>query len=338
AAVKRWSDFGSFLYTAWFGQGVCSYSVASWSGLLNRQSLSWDAEWLKVLGLDPTYFPPLADFSDAHKGLTSDYATRWPFLRDVPFYLAVGDGAVANIGTGAATENILAVTLGTTAAVRILVPSPHETPPVPKGLWSYRLDRTHHLIGGATSEGGNAFHWLQTLFPTLDFEHEQAAIMQRAADSHGLTCLPLFNGERSPGWNSTAAGTIHGLRLSTTPTDILQATLEGVAMRIALIAEQLPSIPDTIYVAGGAATSSHLWVQMICNALNRPVQLVQAAEASAQGVALMLAYALDQKPLTDYRPPIAFSFTPHLENVARMKAARERQRDLYHRLYDSDIS
>ncbi len=334
ASVNQWLDFASYLYTAWFGDAVCSYSVASWSGLLNRETLTWDAEWLGLLGLNPEQFPHLTDFDDAQLGLSTDYASRWPQLLDVPFYLALGDGAVANVGIGATGSSSLAITVGTTAAVRILHESPDKCPIVPNGLWCYRLDKTHHLMGGATSEGGNSFQWLRNLFPTLDFEREEAAVMERAADAHGLTCLPLFNGERSPGWNSTASGTIHGLRLSTTPTDIFQAVLEGVAMRLALIAEQLPMLPDTIYVGGGAAVESHLWVQMICNALNRPVNLVQVAESTAQGLAVMLANALDQTKLAAYKPVIAHTFTPQPENVAYMQAARERQRDLYQRLYD----
>lgn len=333
-AVNQWVDFASYLYAGWFGKTVCSYSVASWSGLLNREQLTWDAEWLNRLGLGADQFPQLGDFKDVQKGLLADYASRWSLLQDVPFYLALGDGAVANVGIGATSASSLAITVGTTAAVRILYQSPAETPAVPKGLWSYRLDDAHHLMGGATSEGGNTFQWLRTLFPTFDFEHEELVVRNRPADIHGLTCLPLFNGERSPGWNSTAAGTIHGLRLSTTPTDIFQAVLEGVAMRLALIAEQLPKLPDTIYIGGGAAVESHLWVQMICNAFNRPVSLVQVAESTAQGVAVMLSFAHNQMSLADYQPVIAHTFTPQTDNAARMQAARERQRDLYQRLYD----
>ncbi len=336
-AVARWTDFASYLYAAWFGAAACSYSMASWGGLLNRQTLTWDAEWLALLGLDAGHFPPLADFTAAQSGLMAAYASRWPQLAHVPFYLAVGDGAAANVGIGASNADRLAITIGTTAALRILHQSPQGTPPVPAGLWSYRLDAAHHLTGGATTEGGNSFQWLRTLFPALDFEAEQAAIRQRPADAHGLTCLPLFAGERSPGWQSTATGTLHGLRLSTTPTDVLQAVLESVALRIALIAGQLPAVPDTIYVGGGAALASPAWTQMICNALNRRVQLVQAAETTAQGVALLLAYALDGKPLDSYTPPTASAFTPQPENVARLTAARDRQRELYRRLYAVDL-
>ncbi|MCA0454378.1 MAG: gluconokinase [Chloroflexi bacterium] len=333
ASASKWIDFAAYLYAAWFGEALCSYSVASWSGLLNRETLAWDAEWLERLGLEASHFPRLADFTDAQQGLQAAYAARWPQLQATPFYLAFGDGAVANVGIGATSSQCLAITVGTTAAVRILHESPDKPPTVPQGLWGYRLDNTHHLLGGATSEGGNTFQWLRSLFPTLDFEREEEIVQQRPADAHGLTCLPLFNGERSPGWNSTAAGTLHGLRLSTTPTDIFQAVLEGVALRLALIAAQLPTLPDNITIGGGAAVESPLWVQMICNALNHPVQLVQASESTAQGVAVMLNAAVNGIPITDYRPAIDRTFEPQPENARRMQAARERQQAIYQRLY-----
>ncbi len=331
--VECWGDFGSYLYNAWFGKLACSYSVASWSGLLNRQTLEWDQEWLRVLGLNDEQFPRLTDFTDAQSGLAADYARRWPILRGIPYYLAVGDGAVANVGTGASTENVLAVTVGTTAALRIVYPSADQVPIVPDSLWSYRLDRDHHLIGGATSEGGNVFQWMRTQFPSLDWAHEEQQIMQRPADVHRLTCLPLFNGERSPGWNSGASGTIHGLRLSTTPTDIVQAALEAVSLRLALIAQQIPNIPETILIGGGAALASPLWVQMICNAINRPMHLVAELEPTAHGVALLLAKAVDGRPLEAYKPEYGRTFWPEPDNVSRLKAAAERQAELYKRLY-----
>ncbi len=336
-SVNCWMDFGSYLFDAWFGKTACSYSVASWSGLLNRQALAWDAEWLALLGLNQDQFPPLRDFTNAQSSLMPAYGSRWSVLRDIPFYLAVGDGAAANVGTGATTPSTLAVTIGSTAALRILYPSAEQVPSVPEGLWAYRLDKDHHLIGGATSEGGNVFQWLKTMFPSLDFEREQANILDRSADSHGLTCLPLFNGERSPGWNSNATATVHGIRFSTTPTDVFQAALEAVALRLALIAGQLPTIPETINIGGGAALSSPVWVQMICNAINRPVNLVQESEPTAHGVALLLASVVDQIPLSAYTPVYSRTFTPQPDNVSRMRAAGERQAELYRRLYEVDL-
>ncbi|HXF61390.1 MAG TPA: FGGY family carbohydrate kinase, partial [Caldilineaceae bacterium] len=46
-AAARWVSIGEYLYHCLFGEWRVSYSVASWSGLLNRRELSWDAAWLE---------------------------------------------------------------------------------------------------------------------------------------------------------------------------------------------------------------------------------------------------------------------------------------------------
>jgi sugar (pentulose or hexulose) kinase len=68
-----------------------------------------------------------------------------------------------------------------------------------------RLDARRHLIGGATSEGGNVLAWARR---TLALPGEEAALDTALAavtpDSHGLTALPFLAGERSPGWRGDA--------------------------------------------------------------------------------------------------------------------------------------
>ncbi len=233
--VSRWMDFATYFYHQWFGESPASYSVASWSGMLNRRDLTWDSDMLTALEMDAGKLPKLADYKQFQQGLTPVYAERWPALKDVPFCLAVGDGAAANIGSGCAQPSHIALTVGTTAALRMV--TDESLPRVPDGLWSYRVDAQHQLIGGATSEGGNIFQWVrQTLKLGESAENELAS---RKPNSHGLTFLPLLAGERSPGWAAHATGSIVGLRLSTTPVDILQAALEGVALRLSLIADQI---------------------------------------------------------------------------------------------------
>src|SRR5262249_47742683 len=151
--------------------------------------------------------------------------------------LPVGDGAAANIGCGCADESHIALTVGTTAALRLV--SGDILPTVPPGMWGYRVDGTHHLMGGATSEGGNIFSWARDTLRLDEGDDLDSTLMSRSPDAHSLTFLPLLAGERSPGWAAGATGSIVGLRLSTTPVDILQAALEGVALRLSLILEQL---------------------------------------------------------------------------------------------------
>ncbi len=332
AAAAEWIDVGTYLYRQWFGHGEntvpASYSAASWSGMLNRAALDWDDEWLRVLEMPRAAFPALADYTAARSGLTGKYAQCWPELRGVPFYLAVGDGAAANVGSGCVTPGRIALSLGTTAALRTV--STEALPPVPRGLWSYRVNTGLHLIGGATSEGGSIFKWVKDTLALPDDAEQQLA--RRPSDAHGLTFLPLLAGERSPGWAVGATGTLHGLRLSTTPLDILQVALEGVALRLAFIADQLGGI-GAVIASGRALEASPAWAQMIANALNRPLQFAGETEITARGTAILALSALDHRPMTDYAIQIATTVEPQARAVEALRAARARQAALYARFY-----
>jgi gluconokinase len=330
-ATVTWIDFGTYLYRHWLGNAACSYSVASWSGLLNRHTVDWDEEWLDALGLNISRFPSLADFSAVKTGLLPVYASRWPALREVPFCLAVGDGAAANVGSGCVDETRIALTVGTTAALRIVTTTPIQ--PIPSGLWSYRVDMQHHLIGGATTEGGNIFQWTQGALSLDDDVEKQLA--RREPDSHGLTFLPLLGGERSPGWAAQATGSIAGLRLSTTSLDILQAALEGVALRLSLIADELKNVAAdnlTVIGGGGALVASPAWIQMIANALDCSIQVTSESEITARGVAILALRAIGKSDLSEFPPTITATIHPKSDHVGAMRAARERQTALYHKM------
>jgi gluconokinase len=326
----RWLDFGNYLYEAWFGREVpCSYSVASWNGLLNREKLAWDEEWRRLLDLPREALPDLADLDTLQTGLADAYAERWPVLRQVPFCLAIGDGAGANVGSGAVDASRIALTVGTTAAIRKV--TAEAFPAVPPGLWCYRMDARHQLIGGATVEGGNIFQWVRQVV-ALPPEAE-SELPKRAPDAHGLTFLPLLAGERSPGWNARATGTVTGLRLSTTPLDVLQAALEGVALRLSLVLDQLTDGDEALAGAGGALTASPAWAQIMANAFGRPLEVLAEPEVTARGVAILALHALGASALDAYPPAIADTFQPQPDHVRALRAAREKQTWLYKRLY-----
>lgn len=331
--VLHFCDFATYCYQTWFGRDVpMTYSVASWSGMLNRENLDWDEESIRVSGCSREMFPDLADFSEAQEGLSADYASRWGKLADIPFYLAVGDGAAAQIGSGAITDNTAALTIGTTAAIRTVSTAP--LPHVPAGCWSYRIDKNHHLTGGALSEGGNIFDWARK---TLDLDgiNIEDELLHRTPGSHDLTIVPLLNGERSPGWRSDATGTIHGLRLSTTPMDILHALLESVALRLAIIIKQLNLAPDIKMMAtGGALHHSQVWSQMIATASGRELHLIGDAEATATGLAWMVHSVQRGGNITDYLAKVTRIFKPETNHSVIFEGLQARQRDLYRQTED----
>ncbi len=260
--VDRWLSIGEYIEFVLFGETSVSYSVASWSGLLNRHQLVWDEPLLKKLSVDIARLSPLVDINSPKQGLRRNFASRWPALKNLPWLPAVGDGAAANIGSGCISPSRVALTMGSTTAIRAVVEQPIHH--VPSGLWCYRIDGRRSLPGGALSEGGSLFAWMKNTLRMTDTSQFEAALNSLVPDGHGLTVLPFLTGERSPGWRGHARATIHGISQATTPFDILQAGMEAVACRIALVFKKLAKLlPDDLQIVagGGAIHNSPAWLR-----------------------------------------------------------------------------
>lgn len=320
---------GEYLEARLFGRSRISTSVGSWTGMLNRQSLTWDNELVQALGVSGEQLGMLVDASMPQRGLQQPFRARWPVLADVPWFPAIGDGAAANLGSGCTDERTMALTVGTTGALRIVR---REVAKVPRGLWCYRVDAKRALLGGATSEGGNVFGWMHGLLQLGPDELLEQQIAAMPPDGHGLTVLPFLAGERSPGWAGDAKATISGLTLSTTPLDMLRAGLEAVAFRFAMIATVMvdPASPPTIIASGGALLRSPTWLQICADALGVPITASTEAEATCRGIALLALESLGVIPNAAALPAATGqTYVPNSQHHAIYQAASERQQQLY---------
>jgi len=332
--AARWMSIGEYLHLCLLGRATCSLSMASGTGLLNQREGAWDAEVLDALPISPEHLSPLADLDAPGAGLSGEFASRWPILREALWYPALGDGACSNVGSGCTGPGRLALMVGTSGAMRALC----EAPParVPWGLWAYRLDRRRAVVGGALSSGGDVFAWLREVLrlgPAEEVERELAAL---PPDGHGLTCLPFLAGERSPGWAAHARGAVVGLRLTTRPIEILQAALEAIAYRFALIHEllrqSLPG-PAEIVASGGALLQSPAWMQMMADVLGEPVTASAEPEASSRGAALLALEALGHLPDLAAAPAaLGPTFRPEPPKHQRYRDGLKRHRALYEAL------
>ena len=337
-----WLSLGEFLFDRWFGRSIVSTSLASWSGLLDRRSLQWDTTWFNSLPVSVDQFSPLVDVSEPLRGLMPDWAARWPALRDVPWFPAVGDGAAANIGSGCTSPDQLALTLGTSGALRIALPGAPQV--VPGGLWCYRIDRATSLLGGATNEGGNVYTWLrQTLH--IDDDRFDEALAALEPDSHGLTALPFIAGERSPGWAGEARAAITSLTIDTQPIEIARAMFEAVAYRFALIAQQIEAAQPPkgsgtagrLIASGGGLLRHPAWLQIFADVLDRPVTVCAEPEATSRGAALLALRSIGAIESLDELPAeLGETYTPDATRHAVYVKAIKRQRTLYDLLVRRD--
>ena len=300
-SARRAVSFADYLFLALTGELRTTLSTASGSGLLDLHERRWDAELLAELGIDEELLPLLGD---APAGTT---------------YPPLADGPSSNLGAGCTTADRAALNIGTSGALRIV----HDGPPAPRpGLFCYLVDERRVVEGGAVSDGGNLYAWLER---TLRTERAEP----RPPDGHGLTFLPLLGGERSPGWNPRATGAVAGLSFGVDAADLLQAGLEGVAYRIAESADRLPEVREVV-ATGQALLASPEWTQLFADVLGRPVTASGVAEGSARGAAVHVLERLEVEP---QEAPLGRAHEPDPERTEIYAAARERQRDLYERLF-----
>lgn len=332
--VAYWLSFGEFLYLRLFGDRRVSLSMASATGLFDQNACGWDPNLLDVLPVRAEQLSPLSDFEEGMRTLRPAYARRWPALHDVPWYLPLGDGACNNVGSGGFDERWAVIMIGTSGALRAVRVAPKVD--IPPGLWTYRVDSDRFVQGGALSAGGNVFAWMTRTLRIDDPVAAERALADLPPEGHGLTVLPFLAGERSPSWDPKAESAIVGATLDTTPLDILQATLEGISYRFALVYDILKaSLPDQegIIASGTGLIKSPPWMQMMSDVLTQPIHASAVPEASTRGAALLALQAMGAlERLSDAPVPLGATFAPNADRTEAYRAGMRRQHDLYRRL------
>ena len=334
--VVRWMTFSEYMFEAFFGQPCgLSLSLAAWSGLLDRRRLVWDEGLLGSLGIDVQTLGRIDFENDPAVDLVSPWAGRWPLLSQAAWFPALGDGLCSNLGTAGTDECAVVFNVGTSAAVRAIVPGPVAV--VPKGLWEYRFDRGRSLVGGAESNGGNVSTWFREMLSGLGDGEIDDLLSAEAPGSHGLTVLPFFAGERSPGWNDGARATVHGLRLTTRPVDLLLAGLEGVSFRLAAIYALLTPVIDethSVKVSGGALRRSSHWTALLADVLGRSITRSEVAEPTSRGAAIWALQSLGYAPVREFDCE-GLRFDPDPGRHSIYVEAQARQQQLYRQVTES---
>lgn len=296
AAARWWMSLPEYLEWRLLGARRCSVSLASGSGLLDVRRLDWDPEAMAIAGVAPEQLSPLVARAEPAYPLAPEVGRRWPELVGVPWFPALGDGACANVGSGAIGLERVGVTVGTTAAVRALW-EPAGGVAIPPGLWCYRLDGTRWVAGSALSNGGNGIAFVRrTMLLPTEAEWE-AEVARMDPDAHGLTVLPYLVGERGANWMRESAGALVGVTAATRPAQIMRAWMEALSYRIGDIFGSLShglGGSGEVRASGGAIHASPVWPQMLADVLDRPVAVSTEEEATARGAALVALEAMGE--------------------------------------------
>jgi gluconokinase len=295
AAARRWVGIKELALHRLTGTCAVDHSVASGTGLLNLEHLDWDDEALALAGIDRARLAPLVPTTE-RLSLSAAAAAEVGLDAGLPVIAGAGDGPLANVGVGAVRPGVGACSIGTSAALRLMVARPAIDPQ--RRAFSYALAPERWVVGGAINNGGVVLRWAgEALAPDLG-EHPEEQLLALAgevpAGSAGLIMLPYLLSERAPHWSALARGAYVGLTRHHRRGHLVRAAIEGVCQQLALVLAALRDAGNEVRevrATGGFARSA-LWRQMLADVLGMAVGYPAGHEGSAFGAALLGMQAL----------------------------------------------
>ncbi|TDW11307.1 gluconate kinase (FGGY family) [Staphylococcus sp. AtDRG32] len=298
------ADIKTYIFYQLYGEYVMDHSMASATGMFNLQQLDWDQEALELLGISTYQLPQLVPTTYILKGMKKRYATLMGIDENTPVVVGASDGVLSNLGVNSYKKGEVAVTIGTSGAIRTVIDKPRTDY---KGrIFCYVLDEEHYVIGGPVNNGGVILRWLRDELLASEVETAKrlgvdpydvltkiASRVKPGAD--GLIFHPYLAGERAPLWNANARGSFFGLTLSHQKEHMIRAALEGVlynlyTVYLALV-EVMNETPNTIKATGGFA-KSEVWRQMMADIFDTDVIVPESYESSCLGACVLGLKAL----------------------------------------------
>ena len=285
-----------------FNHYVIDHSIASATGMLNLVNLDWDEEALQLAGITPDRLSRLVPTTYKLEGLNATYASEMGLSSTTVFVVGASDGVLSNLGVDAIEPGVVAVTIGTSGAIRTVLDKPVTDP---KGRYfCYALTEKHWVIGGPVNNGGVIFRWLRDELAASEVETASrlglnaydmiTQIAQRVRPgSDGLLFHPYLTGERAPLWNPDARGSFFGLSLHHKKEHMMRAVMEGIIYNlytVLLALEESIGRPTVIKATGGFARSE-LWRQMMADIFDQNVVVPESFESSCLGAVVLGLFA-----------------------------------------------
>jgi xylulokinase len=299
AYYLSWED----LVLAWLGaEPVTDDSLAARTmgfDILERQ---WSAELLGAADLDLDLFPR-SEPSGQVVGQVSATRCQELGLRG-PVSLVTGgfDQAMAVLGAGLRRPGEAVVNTGTWEALTVLVQRPRTEAELLVAGFTFgcHVDEGLFYAMATNPGGGSVASWALGALRVAPAEDKAAPpsvddVLRALPDGpSGLVALAHFEGSYNPWMDPGSTGVIEGLRLGTTPEQIVKALLEAITyeMRESMRRLRGSGVPiDALRATGGGAGST-TWLQLRADILGVPVSTINVKETGCLAAACLAATAI----------------------------------------------
>lgn len=322
-----------YIWFQLFGKYEIDRSLASGTGMFNIHTQTWDDLALKTIGINETKLSEIVSIQQTieSENQNSKLRTQNSEFRTLVFCIGAGDGPLANVGSGAMETGKMALTIGTSGAVRIRSIAAFTDPQMRS--FDFVFDEHTHIIGGATNNGAVVLQWLKedilkTNVPTEKLIEEAA---QTPVGTEGLIFLPYILGERAPIYQPEAQGVFFGLHKNHSQAHFVRAVLEGIILNLYSIGKILMQKEpiEEILVSGGFAQSK-VWLQILADIFQKKVVVNETIESSAWGAVLVMKGWKNNKNLTENTKKEVI--LPNVANKVLYQELHDKFENLYERL------
>lgn len=268
---------------------VTDHTNAGVTGLVTPDATSWDLELCARLNIPAAVLPRIVDSC----GPIGEAAA----LPGAPVLAGIaGDQQASLVGQGCLSIGEAKATFGTggmlDSPVGTVRPSFEQrggAGTFPIVAWSDSGGVTYGVEAVMLS-AGSCIEWLRDDLGLLPSATASEAMASSVPDADGVVFVPALLGLGTPEWDFGARGTLLGLTRGTTAAHVVRAVLEGVAHRGADLLEAVEADAgvrvDTLKVDGGMSANG-VFVQVLADAVQRPVAVAAVTEATTLGAAFL---------------------------------------------------
>ncbi|MUT56067.1 L-fuculokinase [Vibrio parahaemolyticus] len=277
------------------GVMTTDYTMAGTSMLTDLSSCDWNKKALDYLGLTPNHFAPLVMAGEQVGSLSQDAAQQLGLVSGTPVISAGHDTQFALVGSGA-EENQAFLSSGTWEILMARSQRPALNQQALENGVTVELDSQKGLYNPAIQWLSSAVvEWVAKQFYGAEQGSSElyTTMIQEAEEAGSTAGGVVFKPNLAVDESGIGQGSIEGLSIHTSRGQIVRAVFEGLSQQLAQrfsYLNQLCQLNDGPVVVVGGGTKNPLWNQLRANALQRPLHIVEQAEATVIGAAMYAFY------------------------------------------------
>jgi glycerol kinase len=266
------------------GVHVTDVTNASRTLLMNLETLDWDDEILKLMGIPRSMLPSIKASSEVYGKAVGD-------LAGIPVAGDLGDQQAALFGQTCFSVGEAKNTYGT--GCFMLLNTGNKPVPSKSGLITglgYKIgaEKPVYMLEGSIAITGALVQWLRDNLGMIKTSAEIETLAKTVDDNGGVYFVPAFSGLFAPYWKSDARGVIAGLTRYVNKGHIARAVLEATAWQTREVYDAMNAdsgVKLTALKVDGGMVYNDLLMQFQSDVLGVPVIRPKVAETTALGAA-----------------------------------------------------